>query len=578
MIDKNRKTAQDELRNTSEELEDRIRERTQAVTLLNQELQELNRRYKEAEERGKFGHWRRDYDDDSVIWSDGCQRIFGIPTEDANNFDKFLASVHKDDRDYLRKQVADTLDTQTTLDVTYRIVRPDGSMRTIHSIAEPSKNHPDQIGTMTGIMIDITELHESERIAQTYQAAVEASSDLIMVVDRDYRYVIANQMYLDYHQYKREDLLSRHISEIVGQDYYENIVKSRLDKCIQGQIQNFEHTMDYPVRGERDLLINYSPLRNDDDFIIGVVIAIRDVTAVKVANISLQKSLDRVNELNQQLEENTVLFQSILRTAHDAIVSIDEGEKIIIFNDGAERLFGYETDEIIGQSLDILLPSEFRANHTHHIAEFTTAKSNHRRMAGDRTELMALHKDGSQVAIEVSISRSKVKNQWIFTSFVRDVSQRKQMEQSLYEAKEAAEAANHAKSIFLANMSHELRTPLNAIIGFTQLMDNDRTFAPHHADQIKIIKNSGEHLLELINEVLELSRIEAGQTNLNNESFDLIQLLETVYPMMQVRAEAKDLYCIFEYDQNLPHYILADPRKLRQILINLLGNAIKFYQ
>ncbi len=143
-------------------------------------------------------------------------------------------------------------------------------------------------------------------------------------------------------------------------------------------------------------------------------------------------------------------------------------------------------------------------------------------------------------------------------------------------AREAAEAANKAKSIFLANMSHELRTPMNAILGFVQLMQRDPDLTLAQRDNLNVIGHSGEHLLALINDVLEMSKIEAGRMSLNMRSFDLRQLLDNVISMLAVKAEEKGLLLTAVYDPTLPQYVRTDEKKLRQILINLLGNAIKF--
>lgn len=145
-------------------------------------------------------------------------------------------------------------------------------------------------------------------------------------------------------------------------------------------------------------------------------------------------------------------------------------------------------------------------------------------------------------------------------------------------AKETADAANTAKSEFLANMSHELRTPLNAILGFTQVMTRDRSLSTEQQQHLDIINRSGEHLLELINDVLEMSKIEAGRVTLNTNSFDLYRLLNTLEDMLQVRASSKGLRLIFDCAPDVPQYVQTDEAKLRQVLINLLSNAIKFTQ
>lgn len=143
-------------------------------------------------------------------------------------------------------------------------------------------------------------------------------------------------------------------------------------------------------------------------------------------------------------------------------------------------------------------------------------------------------------------------------------------------SRQQAVTDSRAKSAFLANMSHELRTPLNAIIGFSELMHRDPDFAPKHRENLSIINRSGEHLLELINDVLELSKIEAAQHTVTKTSFDLYETLENVAKMVRPRLEKKDLHFILERTDDLPRYIKSDERKLRQILLNLLGNAVKF--
>ena len=158
---------------------------------------------------------------------------------------------------------------------------------------------------------------------------------------------------------------------------------------------------------------------------------------------------------------------------------------------------------------------------------------------------------------------------------------RRQLERSsrqLQQKAQEAEAANLAKSTFLANMSHELRTPLNAILGFSQLMSRDDTITNRQKDSLDIINRSGEHLLNLINDVLEMSKIEAGRTTLNQEPFDLHRLLETIQAMFKIKAESKGLWFQFILAEDLPQYIISDSPKLRQLLINLLSNGVKFTQ
>jgi len=159
------------------------------------------------------------------------------------------------------------------------------------------------------------------------------------------------------------------------------------------------------------------------------------------------------------------------------------------------------------------------------------------------------------------------------------IARNKELQEEIIErkkAEEAAAAASLAKSQFVANMSHELRTPLNAILGFTQVMSRDSLLSHENLENLRIINRSGQHLLELINDVLDLSKIEAGIISLDERSFDLYQLLDTLEEMFQIKAEIKKMQLRFFVDANVPQYIKTDEKKLRVCLINLLGNAMKF--
>ncbi|NJP05737.1 MAG: PAS domain S-box protein [Chloroflexaceae bacterium] len=184
---------------------------------------------------------------------------------------------------------------------------------------------------------------------------------------------------------------------------------------------------------------------------------------------------------------------------------------------------------------------------------------------------------GEEIEVfEMRVMETEWKGQLSFVVSLNDITARKHMEEDLHQAKEAAEAANRAKSTFLANMSHELRTPLNAILGFAQMMHVSDTLPAEHREHAAIVYRSGEHLLNLINNVLEISRIEAGRLQLTCTNFHLHGMLIDIEHMLQAQARAQGLLLTFDWDAAVPSYIRTDQVKLRQVLINLLANAIKF--
>lgn len=280
-----------------------------------------------------------------------------------------------------------------------------------------------------------------------------------------------------------------------------------------------------------------------------------------------------------ELLQSETRFSEILDIAAEAVISIDEKGTIQLFNQGAENIFGYKGTEIVGYSIDVLLPERFRKVHRDNILRFHNESGVTGRMSLNR-EIYGLRKDGTEFAAEGSISKLTQGNDEIFTIMLHDITERKQAEGMLRNAKEQAELANRTKSEFLANMSHELRTPLNAIIGFSEMILG-RTFgpigSPKYTEYVSDINESGIHLLNLINDILDLSKIEAGKDQLQEEFIEVPKVVESVRRLIGQRAADGGVTLSWEIPDNLP-MLYADERKLKQILINLIGNAIKFSQ
>ncbi len=267
-------------------------------------------------------------------------------------------------------------------------------------------------------------------------------------------------------------------------------------------------------------------------------------------------------------------LSGILSIADDAIICIDSDQKIMLFNHGAERIFGWKADEIIGQDLNLLMPNRYRQGHHKHIDSFDKSGQHARQMA-ERREIFGVRKDGSEFPAEASISKLEVEGGLIHTVMLRDISMRKAYEKELQAAKEAAESAMQAKSMFLANMSHEIRTPLNAVIGMTSLLLNTHV-DDEQRDYAETIRASSEVLLTIINDILDYSKIEISKLEIEHTPFDLRRCVEESLDLLSSHAADKNINLAYFIDDSVPAELVGDVTRLRQILVNLLSNSIKF--
>jgi two-component system, sensor histidine kinase and response regulator len=304
------------------------------------------------------------------------------------------------------------------------------------------------------------------------------------------------------------------------------------------------------------------PLRDRDNKVVGTFGVSRDITAQQEALNALSQS----ERLNRQ----------IVDTALDAFVGMDAEGTIIDWNPQAEVIFGWKPEEALGQTLsDTIIPERFRDAHVAGLKRFL--ETGEGSVIQRRLELVALHKSGHEFPVEVTISPIRDADSCIFSAFVHDITNRKQAEKELRESKEAAESANQAKSDFLANMSHEIRTPMNAVIGMTELvLDTELTQSQN--EYLGMVRDSADSLLSLINDILDFSKIEAGKLQLDSAVFSIRDTLGDTLRSLSVRAHREELELACHIDPAVPDALVGDPSRLRQVVVNLVGNAIKFTQ
>lgn len=264
-------------------------------------------------------------------------------------------------------------------------------------------------------------------------------------------------------------------------------------------------------------------------------------------------------------------LSAIVEHSEDAILSEDLEGRITSWNAGATRLYGYEEVEVLGRRPAFLVPADRHREADSILREVRMGRP------VQQVETIRCRKDGQLVDVELTISPVRNdKGELIGISQIsRDIRELRASERAMQEAKEASEAANRTKSEFLANMSHEIRTPMTAILGFTDVLSSS-VDKPDQIDAVETIRNNGEHLIHLINEILDLSKIEAGKLELERVQVSIPRLVADVMALMRVKADAKALSLKSEFPEPIPESILTDPNRLRQILINLIGNSLKF--
>jgi two-component system sensor histidine kinase/response regulator len=532
----------------------------------------------------------------------------------------WLESVHPDDRSATAEVWLEAVHAGKVYEVEQRVQVASGEYRLFAVRGVPILDEQGNIQEWIGTQTDITDqkqveamlLHQNallqaqqqalqEKEAQ-YRSIFEAIADALFIMDLETISVVeVNPAAYQMHGYSYEEFLTLHPSKFIHPDslpvFHDFIEATTLrqqfcseavDICKNGSL------IDIEVKGT-------TCIYNGKPHALAIV---RDISDRKAA----EKALQRRAQLDHLLSSLSRQFID-----QDAETAIHSALESIARHIGAERgaIFEYNSDQtrcqlvyewcgdgiapLTSEARGVSVPEyphlhqQFLSGQALQTADVQTMPEGPERQLFTRQSIQSvlgvpvLYR--GQVTGFLGIDTVHFQKDWsqedvnclkLVGELIAIGRARHKAETDLRIAKEAAEAANLAKSTFLANMSHELRTPLNAILGFSQLIERDAALPDRQRDSLAIINRSGEHLLNLINDVLEMSKIEAGRTTLNLVSFDLHHLLQTLQEMFLMRAKAKQIALNFDIASNLPQYIQTDENKLRQVLINLLSNAMKF--
>jgi PAS domain S-box-containing protein len=295
------------------------------------------------------------------------------------------------------------------------------------------------------------------------------------------------------------------------------------------------------------------------------------------ANLVLRKARD---DLEQRVEDRTLELQSseektrsIIDNSLDGIITIDDSGIIQLGNPALENIFGYQVSELVGKNISMLMPEPYKSEHDSYLEKFL--KTGVANILGFTRELDGVQKKGTLLPIDLQISEMTLGEKKYFIGRIRDITERKNAEKELKQAKHNAEAANQAKSDFLANMSHEIRTPMNAIIGMNQLALK-QDLNPKLQNYLSKTQTSANALLSIIDDILDFSKIEAGKLDMEKKDFSLDEVLGNLSNLVTINAKEKGLKVMLSVDTKVPCALVGDPRRLGQILDNLTNNAVKF--
>jgi PAS domain S-box-containing protein len=536
-------------------------------------------------------YFRAGRDGQITMVSPSVMELLGYSADEFIGID--IASLYTDSADYEQLLSALKESNGTLRNYVTRIRHKDGSVVSTSTNIRYRRDGDGHVIGVEGTTRDITATEEAEDAARKSEAraeanhlllldAIESLSEGFVLFDSDDRLVMTNQRLLDFY----EDVAHLWVVGEKSTDIVRSIIESGFipearddaEKWLRERMAHHRDSSE-PIERRlgsgRTLLIDERRTRDG-----GTVSVVTDITKLKQAESELRvlnRELEkRVEERTKRLQQSEERQRIVMDGTVDGIIVIDSAGVVESFSRSAARMFGYEAEEVIGRNVSALMPEPYRSHHDDYINRYLA--SGQAQIIGIEREVRGQRKDGSTFAMELAVSEVGFGGNRLFTGLVRDITERKKAEQELVSAWKAADAANRAKSEFLSSMSHELRTPLNAILGFAQLQRDysDRPLSDEQQVSVQQIIDAGQHLLSLISDVLDLSKIESGNVDVLLEPFDPVPLIGESLTLVKPIADKYSVSLIVERTAPPGVQVMADSSRLKQVLLNLLSNAIKY--